>query len=87
MSAFFGYVTLQIPAGYLSDRFGGKWVLGPGVLFWSLFTSLTPAVALTSMTVLLGRRFLMGVAEGICHPFTLFTPLDHPDRAHPRSDS
>ena len=28
MSAFFlGYVTLQIPAGYLSDRFGGKWVL------------------------------------------------------------
>ena len=40
MSAFFlGYVTLQIPAGYLSDRFGGKWVLGLGVLFWSLFTA------------------------------------------------
>ena len=33
MSAFFlGYVTLQIPAGYLSDRFGGKWVLAGGVV-------------------------------------------------------
>ena len=49
MSAFFlGYVTLQIPAGYLSDRFGGKWVLGLGVLFWSLFTLLTPASMLVA---------------------------------------
>ena len=47
MSAFFlGYLILQIPAGYLSDRFGGKWVLGLGVSFWSLFTLLTPAALL-----------------------------------------
>ena len=40
MSAFFlGYVTLQIPSGYLSDRFGGKWVLGLGCL---LYTSPSP---------------------------------------------
>ena len=43
MSAFFlGYVTIQIPAGYFSDLYGGTWVLGLGVLFWSLFTLLTP---------------------------------------------
>ena len=83
MSAFFlGYVTLQIPAGYLSDRFGGKWVLGLGVLFWSLFTLLTPASAALGITVLLACRFLMGVAEAVTWPsiYSLYSCWVHPDR-------
>ena len=83
MSAFFlGYVTLQIPAGYLSDRYGGKWVLGLGVLFWSLFTILTPAAAALSLTMLLGCRFLMGVAEAVTWPsiYSLYSRWIHPDR-------
>ena len=83
MSAFFlGYVTLQIPAGYLSDRFGGKWVLGLGVLFWSLFTMLTPASAALGITVLLACRFLMGVAEAVTWPsiYSLYSRWVHPDR-------
>ena len=83
MSAFFlGYVTLQIPAGYLSDRFGGKWVLGLGVLFWSLFALLTPASAALSITVLLACRFLMGVAEAVTWPsiYSLYSRWVHPDR-------
>jgi ACS family sodium-dependent inorganic phosphate cotransporter len=83
MSAFFlGYVTLQIPAGYLSDRFGGKWVLGLGVLFWSLFTLLTPASAVLGITVLLACRFLMGVAEAVTWPsiYSLYSRWVHPDR-------
>ena len=83
MSAFFlGYVTLQIPAGYLSDRFGGKWVLGLGVLFWSLFTLLTPASATLGITVLLACRFLMGVAEAVTWPsiYSLYSRWVHPDR-------
>ena len=83
MSAFFlGYVTLQIPAGYLSDRFGGKWVLGLGVLFWSLFTLLTPASAALGITVLLTCRFLMGVAEAVTWPsiYSLYSRWVHPDR-------
>ena len=83
MSAFFlGYVTLQIPAGYLSDRFGGKWVLGLGVLFWSLFTLLTPASAGLGITVLLASRFLMGVAEAVTWPsiYSLYSRWVHPDR-------
>ncbi len=82
MSAFFlGYVTLQIPAGYLSDRFGGKWVLGLGVLFWSLFTLLTPASAALGITVLLACRFLMGVAEAVTWPsiYSLYSRWVHPD--------
>jgi ACS family sodium-dependent inorganic phosphate cotransporter len=83
MSAFFlGYVTLQIPAGYSSDRFGGKWVLGLGVLFWSLFTLLTPASAALGITVLLACRFLMGVAEAVTWPsiYSLYSRWVHPDR-------
>ena len=83
MSAFFlGYVTLQISAGYLSDRFGGKWVLGLGVLFWSLFTLLTPASAALGITVLLACRFLMGVAEAVTWPsiYSLYSRWVHPDR-------
>jgi len=83
MSAFFlGYVTLQIPAGYLSDRFGGKWVLGLGVLFWSLFTLLTPASAALGITVLLACRFLMGVAEAVTWPsiYSLYSRWVHPNR-------
>ena len=83
MSAFFlGYVTLQIPTGYLSDRYGGKWVLGLGVLFWSLFTILTPAAAALGLTMLLGCRFLMGVAEAVTWPsiYSLYSRWIHPDR-------
>ena len=83
MSAFFlGYVTLQVPAGHLSDRFGGKWVLGLGVLFWSLFTLLTPASAALGITVLLACRFLMGVAEAVTWPsiYSLYSRWVHPDR-------
>ena len=83
MSAFFlGYVTLQIPAGYLSDRFGGKWVLGLGVLFWSLFTLLTPASAALGISMLLACRFLMGVAEAVTWPsiYSLYSRWVHPDR-------
>ena len=83
MSAFFlGYVTLQIPAGYLSDRFGGKWVLGLGVVLWSLFTLLTPASGALGITMLLACRFLMGVAEAVTWPsiYSLYSRWVHPDR-------
>ena len=66
MSAFFlGYVTIQIPAGYFSDLYGGRWVLGLGVLFWSLFTLLTPGAASLGINALLCCRFLMGVTEAV----------------------
>lgn len=83
MSAFFlGYLILQIPAGYLSDRFGGKWVLGLGVIFWSLFTLLTPAAAMLGISALLVCRFLMGVAESVTWPsiYALYSQWIHPDR-------
>ena len=83
MSAFFaGYVILQVPAGYLSDRYGGKWVLGLGVLFWSMFTVLTPLAALLGISTLLACRFLLGIAEAVTWPsiYSLYSRWVHPDR-------
>lgn len=67
LSAFFmGYTLLQIPGGWLADRFGGKRVLTFGVLWWSFFTMITPlARTITGMAFF---RTLMGLGEGVNFP-------------------
>lgn len=71
LSSFFvGYLITQILGGSLAARLGGKAVLGFGVLWWSLFTLLTPLSALTSFPVLIAARILMGLGEGVAFPAT-----------------
>ena len=42
MSAFFlCYALLQIPAGFVSEKFGQRKALGMSVLWWSIATALT----------------------------------------------
>lgn len=60
---FWGYLCMQIGGGYLANRFGGKLVLGWAVVFWSVFTLITPIAAFMSIPALLAVRFLMGVGE------------------------
>ena len=49
LSSFYvGYLVMQIYGGRLADKFGGKLVLGSGVLIWSLFTIMTPWAAVAS---------------------------------------
>jgi len=43
-------------------------VLGFGVLWWSLFTILTPLSAFTSFPVLIAVRIAMGLGEGVAFP-------------------
>src|SRR6516225_8489957 len=38
------YSLLEVPSGWLGDRFGVRQVLGRIVLWWSLFTALTGLV-------------------------------------------
>ena len=65
-SFFWGYTLLQIPGGWLADRYGGKKILGTGVLWWSFFTMITPfATTITTMAVF---RALMGLGEGVNFP-------------------
>ena len=57
LSAFFvGYLLTQVLGGRLADRFGGKIVLGIGVLSWSLFTLITPFAAFGRLYGVVGSR-------------------------------
>jgi len=67
-SFFYGYLATQVLGGWLADRYGGKVVLGFGVLWWSLFTLLTPPAAFVSLTVLFIIRVGMGLGEGVAFP-------------------
>jgi len=66
-SFFWGYICLQLPGSWLATRFGGKLVIGLGMLFSSLFTCVTPFVA-ESMPLLLISRFVTGFAEAVTYP-------------------
>jgi len=71
LSSFFvGYLVTQVLGGWLAGKLGGKLVLGFGVLWWSLFTLLTPLSALASFPLLIAARILMGVGEGVAFPAT-----------------
>ena len=87
LSSFFvGYLLLQVVGGRLADRFGGKVVLGAGVLLWSLFTILTPPAAWMGITVLLLARVAMGMGEAVTFPsiyslYSKWVPLKERSRA------
>lgn len=69
LSAFFvGYMLFQVPSGLLASRVGGKVVLGMAVVWWSLFTLLTPAAAFLGLPALIGARILMGLGEAAMFP-------------------
>jgi MFS family permease len=66
-SAFFWtYALLQIPAGWLVDRYNVNWVYGAGFAIWSaatLFTGLSHGFIL-----LLGARLMLGMGESVAYP-------------------
>ncbi|CAH3189327.1 unnamed protein product [Porites evermanni] len=67
-SFFFGYVITQLPGGWLGTRFGGKYLLGLGVLFTSVLTIFTPLAARHSVGMLILVRILEGLGEGVTFP-------------------
>jgi len=85
-SFFVGYLLLQIVGGRLADRYGGKAILGMGVLLWSFFTILTPPAAALGFTVLILTRVAMGMSEAVTFPsiysiFGRWVPLQERSRA------
>jgi len=63
-----GYMTSQIPAGIMAERFGGKYIFGFGILFTGIFNILTPLAARSSLPALYTVRVLTGMAEGVTIP-------------------
>lgn len=69
LSAFFvGYLGMQVVGGWLANRYGGRRVLAIAVLLWSVFTALTPVAAFVSLSLLIGIRVALGLAEGPASP-------------------
>jgi MFS transporter, ACS family, D-galactonate transporter len=67
LSAFFyTYGLLQIPAGWLVDRFDVKWVLALGFCVWSASTAVTGFMH--GFAALLFARIVLGVGESIAFP-------------------
>jgi MFS family permease len=60
---FYGYVAMQVPAGFLGDRFGRKRVLVAGIVVVAL-AALATGFA-TSLAVLVMARLLTGLAQGM----------------------
>jgi ACS family glucarate transporter-like MFS transporter len=67
LSAFFwSYAMLQLPAGWLADRFGQKIGLGASVGLWSFATSATGLA--TGFYSLFAMRLGLGVGEAGAYP-------------------
>jgi ACS family sodium-dependent inorganic phosphate cotransporter len=87
LSSFFvGYLIMQVPSGWLANRVGGVIVLGVAVIWWSVFTMLTPAAALVSVPVLILTRIALGLGEAATYPasYSLFSRWV-PERERSRS--
>ena len=75
-SAFvLGYALVQIPGGWLGDRFGPRRVLTWAIVWWSVFTAVTALAGelfLTSLVGVVGSfavvRVLIGVGEAAAPP-------------------
>ncbi len=65
-SFFFAYALGQVPAGWLSDRFGARRMLPFYIVAWSLCTMLTGLA--TGFVMLMAARLIFGFAQAGCYP-------------------
>ncbi|PSN49195.1 hypothetical protein C0J52_10915 [Blattella germanica] len=69
LSAFFyGYITTQIPAAWLTARLGGKIVYAMGVGGTALCAVLTPILARQGVGILIAVRIVQGLFDGLTIP-------------------
>ncbi|MDY0944282.1 MFS transporter [Priestia megaterium] len=85
-SFFIGYALMQLPGGWLADRYGSKNVIIIAIILWSLFTALTGwAWSLTSLIII---RFLFGLGEGAFPSASLKGVAEHfPRNERPKMSS
>jgi len=66
-----GYALFQTTGGRLADRYGPRWVLAAGVVWWGVFTALTavvPANFSGALFFFVAVRFLLGAGEAVIYP-------------------
>ena len=70
LSAFFwAYTLLQMPAGWVVDRFGLKWPYAAGLFLWSAVSAATALVS--SLNALIAVRIMLGIGESIVTPASM----------------
>ncbi|CAL8109499.1 unnamed protein product [Orchesella dallaii] len=68
-SFFWGYMVTQLPGGILAQKFGGKWVIGSGMLSTALLSLTLPSAALWGgKYAIVCIRVLQGLSEGVVFP-------------------
>jgi MFS family permease len=67
LSAFFWlYAFMQVPAGWVVDRFGVKWAYAAGFAFWSIAAASTGFAA--GIATLVGLRLALGAGQSVAFP-------------------
>ncbi len=70
LSAFFwSYAPMQLPMGWLADRYSLRWLYPLCFGFWSLSCALTGLAG--SFAMLVAMRFLLGIGEAIHAPASM----------------
>nr|CAH7726652.1 unnamed protein product [Callosobruchus chinensis] len=70
-SFYWGYVISHLPGGIMSEKFGGKYSLGLGILSTAIFTLITPWVIYATdgdWKALVLLRVVVGLGEGTTYP-------------------
>jgi len=72
MSAFFwGYMPAQVVGGYLSDKYGGEFILGFAGVIWSLLTlavpflPMYPILFVSPTMIIIAARMCTGLSQGL----------------------
>ena len=67
-SFYYGYTISQVVGGYLTDKFGGKWIMTAILLVSSIATLLTPLLVRFRLEAFMSARVLIGVFQGMGFP-------------------
>ncbi|XP_052803963.1 uncharacterized transporter slc-17.2-like isoform X1 [Mya arenaria] len=65
---FWGYTFMQIPSGYLSDRFGPRITVACGMFPVAILTIISPFLARGSPYLLMVGRVIIGMGEAMMYP-------------------
>ena len=69
MSAFFyGYIVTQLPAGYWTNKYGGKLFFGFGIGLCAIFSLLIPLAEKLGPIFVILLRILQGLSQGVIYP-------------------
>ena len=62
-SFFYGNIVTQIPGGYFSEIFGGKWIFSGGILISGIACLFTPLATQAGTSAFIALRVIQGLGQ------------------------